>query len=228
MDYSRIYESIITRAKNRVLTGYYEKHHIVPKCIGGTNDKSNIVSLTPREHFLCHWLLHEMHPENSKLFYAFSMMSIITKKSDKRYKPSSRVYEYCVMKIRQRKLTEEQRLKLSIARKGRKLSDEHRDKISKAKLGKPSPHKGKQLTDEHRKKITDSRLGEKNWRWGKKHTEETKEKMRKPKSLEGRMAIKHAINSREKQTCPHCGKVGNNGAMKRWHFNHCKKILQIQ
>lgn len=24
-------------------------------------------------------------------------------------------------------------------------------------------------------------------------------------------------------TCPHCGKIGDNSNMKRWHFNNCKK-----
>lgn len=41
---------------------YHEFHHIVPRCVGGTDMKSNIVALTPREHFLCHWLLTKMYP----------------------------------------------------------------------------------------------------------------------------------------------------------------------
>ncbi len=58
--YTRIYYSIIDRAKNRVLNGYTEKHHIIPKSIGGSNTKDNLVKLTPREHFICHLLLPKM------------------------------------------------------------------------------------------------------------------------------------------------------------------------
>ena len=41
MDYLRIYNSLVERGKNRQLTGYTENHHIIPKCVGGTNDKYN-------------------------------------------------------------------------------------------------------------------------------------------------------------------------------------------
>jgi hypothetical protein len=51
------YYHLIKRAKDRQLVGYCEKHHIIPKCLGGSNDPSNIVALTAREHFLAHWLL---------------------------------------------------------------------------------------------------------------------------------------------------------------------------
>ena len=74
MDYKKIHDSIIERAKNRKLGGYVEKHHITPKCMNGSNQPNNLVELTAREHFLVHWLLHEMYPENSDLRYAFWSM----------------------------------------------------------------------------------------------------------------------------------------------------------
>jgi hypothetical protein len=58
MNYERIYNQIIERAKNRKLIGYKERHHIIPKCMGGNNNELNLVELTAREHFLCHWLIH--------------------------------------------------------------------------------------------------------------------------------------------------------------------------
>jgi len=70
MNYSRIYESIIEKAKTRKLEGYVEKHHIIPKCIGGPDKIENIVELTAREHFLCHLLLCEIYPEHKKLVNA--------------------------------------------------------------------------------------------------------------------------------------------------------------
>ena len=37
------------------------KHHIIPKHMGGTDDPSNLVSLTPAEHAEAHRLLYEQH-----------------------------------------------------------------------------------------------------------------------------------------------------------------------
>lgn len=55
--YKRWHDAIISRAKKRELIIEGEKHHVVPRCLKGTNKKSNIVKLTYREHFLVHWLL---------------------------------------------------------------------------------------------------------------------------------------------------------------------------
>lgn len=76
MNYSKHYNLLIERSKSRILEGYVEKHHIVPKCLGGSNDKSNIAILTPEEHFLAHQLLIKMHPGNRDLIYATQLMSV--------------------------------------------------------------------------------------------------------------------------------------------------------
>ena len=74
MNYKRIYDSIIERAKERVPEGYVERHHIIPRCMGGTDERENLVALTPEEHFLCHVLLVKIYPEQKGLIYAVSMM----------------------------------------------------------------------------------------------------------------------------------------------------------
>lgn len=90
MNYQKIYNQIIERAKNRKLKGYKERHHIIPKCIGGSNKKDNIVELTAREHFVCHHLLTKIYPKNPKLWYALDAMVTLSKKENTRYTPSSR------------------------------------------------------------------------------------------------------------------------------------------
>lgn len=92
MNYEKIYNQIVARAKTRKLEGYKERHHIIPKCMGGTNDKENLVLLTAREHFICHWLLVRIYPNNKKLIYSFHAMCK-QNKSGNRYLPSSRVYK---------------------------------------------------------------------------------------------------------------------------------------
>lgn len=94
MNYQKIYNQIIERAKNRQLEGYKEKHHILPKCLGGSNDKSNLVELTAREHFLCHMLLCEIYPKENKLKHALFLMAIGKQKvKEKTYIIGSRTYE---------------------------------------------------------------------------------------------------------------------------------------
>jgi hypothetical protein len=58
--YTKIYYNIINRALSRPITGYTEKHHIVPRSLNGSNKKDNLVHLTAKEHRLCHLLLTKM------------------------------------------------------------------------------------------------------------------------------------------------------------------------
>lgn len=60
MNYEQIYNSIIERAKNRILFGLIENHHIIPRSEGGSNKKNNKIELSPKEHHICHLLLIKM------------------------------------------------------------------------------------------------------------------------------------------------------------------------
>ena len=35
MNYAAHYERLVKRARSRSLVGYRERHHVVPKCMGG-------------------------------------------------------------------------------------------------------------------------------------------------------------------------------------------------
>jgi len=84
MDYKKIYESLVQKAKIRNIDSYVESHHILPKCIGGSNEKENLVNLTPEEHYLAHQLLVKIYPNNHSLIKAASMM-IPNRPSNKMY-----------------------------------------------------------------------------------------------------------------------------------------------
>lgn len=59
--YTKWYWNIIHQRQNNVPeTKYTEKHHIIPKSLGGPNTKDNLVELTAREHFIVHLLLVRM------------------------------------------------------------------------------------------------------------------------------------------------------------------------
>jgi hypothetical protein len=72
MNYQKIYNNLMYREVTR--TGYIEKHHIVPRCLNGSNHKSNLVKLTPEEHYVAHQLLVKIYPDNMQLVKAVSMM----------------------------------------------------------------------------------------------------------------------------------------------------------
>ena len=81
MDYRKLYDKIIlnSKSKNRIKSSenYFELHHILPKCCGGTNEKTNLVLLTAKEHFMAHLLLTKIYEGTKfekKLKYALWMM----------------------------------------------------------------------------------------------------------------------------------------------------------
>jgi hypothetical protein len=86
MNYEKHYTLLIDRAKDRLVEGYTEKHHIVPRCLGGTDNKENTVSLTPEEHYVAHQLLVKLYPKEHKLVYAANMMTVSSTKNTNRSK----------------------------------------------------------------------------------------------------------------------------------------------
>ena len=83
MKYQEHYDKLVSRAKERKLDCYTESHHIIPKCIGGTDDKDNLVQLTAREHFIAHLLLWKIHPESYGLIKAVNMMCMSGKNQER-------------------------------------------------------------------------------------------------------------------------------------------------
>ena len=89
MDYNKIYFSIIEKRKLIKIEGYGEKHHILPKSLGGLDSSDNIIKLTAREHFICHLLLTKMFKPNSiefkKMIKAFVCMQVCKSNNQDRY-----------------------------------------------------------------------------------------------------------------------------------------------
>lgn len=81
--YLKIYENFINKKKNKGKTksDFYESHHIIPRSLGGTNDASNLVDLTPREHFFAHLILSKITKDEHqiKMAHALRMMSGLNK-----------------------------------------------------------------------------------------------------------------------------------------------------
>lgn len=105
MNYQKIYDDICKRGQERILPKeiYTEKHHIIPKCLGGDNSKENLTILTAREHFLCHLILaRKLYSSNCKLWYALHKMMYSNNEYQERYIPSSRIYETIRLEINEK------------------------------------------------------------------------------------------------------------------------------
>jgi hypothetical protein len=181
--YTKLYYKITSNAKQRITDGYTELHHIIPQSMGGSNDKENLVDLTAREHFICHWLLIKMTEgeDRSKMLYALNGM-----KAENRYqqryhtKITARVYE--------------------------KYRIEHAENHSKRMKGRKAWNKGIPQTEEHKEKNRQAALQRapkseetitkwKESRAGYTHSEETRQKQ----SLASKGKPKGPMSEEQKQ-----------------------------
>jgi hypothetical protein len=246
--YNTWYNSITENAKNRTLEGYTESHHVIPRSLGGSDDADNLVDLTAREHFVCHWLLTKIHTGESKakMIYALNGMKR-NGQYTQRYetKITSRVYEH--------------------------LKKEFSIIHSATMKGRPAHNKGIPATEEQKEKNRQAALGKKMSpeaitrgvakRTGQKRTEEQRENI--SKSLKGKLkgpmsdAQKEAISkgstgkkkrdghgaaisetvakliaegkhyTQVKIQCPHCPVQASKARYNAFHGDKCKHKFTI-
>lgn len=92
MNYQKIYESLVNKRQNNPAKGYTERHHILPRALGGSDDPTNLVVLSGREHWVAHLLLHKIHRKNQTLF-ACHMMAMRCEERGIPFIKNSRLYE---------------------------------------------------------------------------------------------------------------------------------------
>jgi hypothetical protein len=213
MNYEQVYSRIVERGKQRILEGYGENHHIVPKCLGGADTQDNIVRLTAREHYLVHYLLQLLHPTNRKLRYAFYMMCTMHTEDQERYKVSARTYAYAKTLVGERSL--EMRKQISETLKeayrtgrrtsnaGKKMPKAFGESISAAKKGMIGTNLGIPMKEEQKKKISETLKGH-------QVKQSTKDK------------IAQTLKNKPELTCPYCNKKSRGSAFKFYHFESCK------
>ena len=146
---------------------YHERHHIVPRCMGGGNEEENLIDLFAREHFEAHKLLALENPENEKLVHAWVCMTWFKTGNQERVKVSAAEYEEAkkyYSKMRSENLigennyfygkhhSEETKEKLRQLHLGKKMLDETKDKIREA-------NHNRVITQETREKLKKINLG---------------------------------------------------------------------
>lgn len=229
MNYQRIYEQLTAKD---MIADYTEKHHIIPRCMGGSNDPSNLVCLTPEAHYVAHQLLVKLYPDNHKLIYAANLMTAGKYRNNKLYgwirqristarkgKPQSPEHTAKVVaankgrkhsaesiekiRVATQNMSDETKGKMSASRKGKCKSAETRAKMSLAK---------QQVSNETRSKLRVSHTGKPK---SPAHIANiSASKKGKPSNLKG--------TTQSKVICPHCNKEGGVSVMKRHHFDNCK------
>ena len=153
MNYEKLYFRIIERAKGRVISGYVERHHILPRCLGGTDESHNIVVLTGEEHYVVHQLLTRLYTDHFGLAYAAMAMA--------KQATGNKAYGWLRRKAidlsRGRVRSDLHRENLSKSMSGKTHSEKTRDQISRARSGKTyRPH-----SEETKAKIAAALLGKK-------------------------------------------------------------------
>jgi len=137
--YRRWYYQIIDRARQRGKPNeYYEKHHVIPKCMGGKNDFWNIVNLTFREHYLVHWLLTKFVKDKKmlrsinwslvRMVHQFNV-EVIPSRWYEKAKQAARKAQLGITGV---KRTEETRENIRKSLLGKKLTAYHCERLSKS------------------------------------------------------------------------------------------------
>lgn len=150
MDYFRIYRELIERALDRETNQYCESHHIHPRCLGGSDDVSNLVRLLPEEHFIAHQLLVKMYPKEGKLKFALQAMLMDTGNQRRKNKAYGWV----------RRLVSEN-MRINNPNAGGKARRAYIEKH-----GGPPKHTKYDLTEAGRQSLSDSKVGSKNSNFG--------------------------------------------------------------
>jgi hypothetical protein len=196
MKYQHHYDLLIEKAKARIeVYGYAEKHHIIPKSLGGSNAKSNMVTLTGREHFIAHMLLARIHGKG--LWQAAIMM-----KNKSAVQPgrvgNSRLYEMAKRKwvahLSSQPRPEHVVQAIRAARAGSKASEETKAKMSAVRKGRSrpgNPEKWKH-SDAAKIKMSESKKGKPNHMCLEKHKERMRGENNPMQKLENRAKISAA------------------------------------
>ena len=235
--YQKTYSALVDKAKTRglnknTLEGYYEKHHILPKCMGGSDSEDNLVLLTYREHVLAHMLLTKIYPNNYKLFHAIYFMMnsngfkvikhLNTKyleqirtnsikmlretnsgKNNPMYgKHISEKHKKILSNVNKRKRSDLTKKRMSEAQKGKTHSKETKEKLSKIHIGM------KIHSEEHKKLLSVNWSGSKNPNFGKDLSGENNPRAKKVISPDGKVF----------DTIKSCAKYYNKGVdtIRRW------------
>ena len=93
--YKEYIQRILLARENRKDTNtYQERHHILPKTLGGDNSKNNLIWLYAQEHYYAHKLLAIENPKEKGLQLAWWNMCQCTQNGERKYNILADEYAY--------------------------------------------------------------------------------------------------------------------------------------
>lgn len=163
MDYAEHYRKLISKGRGRVLVGYAEHHHILPKCLGGGNEAENLVRLTAEEHYVAHQLLVKLHPGHLGLLGAVVWMTggnQYVPRQNKLYGWLRRALSAAKSVAMKGRVPSKAMLEAArVVNRGSHRSEETKAKISAHHTGREHKHKSHPNSPETRAKISASKKG---------------------------------------------------------------------
>ena len=225
MNYIKIHDQLIQKRQSNPLpeNEYGENHHILPVALGGSDDESNLVRLSAREHYIIHHLLWKHH-RSPKTAHAFNNMRRTSSNQERHF--TARQHEVAIKAHSEamketmkgegnhfygRTHSEETKRLISVKQTGKKASKETKKKMSDAR-------KGVKKTLEHRE-----RIGRKGMIMLKNaNTHECIRISKTDQSLYDSEIWKNPAVWQKRTTCIHCGKTSVVGMITRWHNDNCK------
>lgn len=225
MNYLNIYNQLMMKRMETPSTAEYtERHHIVPRCMGGEDSPDNLVKLSAKEHYVAHHLLYK-HYRTAKLAYAwFAMLRCDPNQqrffTAKQYEAATNAHREALSKSMKgegnhfygRTHTEETKRKISEANKGRVKTEAEISNWVKKVASKPK-------STEHKAKI------------GRKgfimlQNVNTLEIVRVPYDDERAQSADWVnpkkITPEKKYKCEYCDIETTKGNLSRWHNENCK------
>lgn len=180
MDYTGIYTRLIARARDRQYDGYTERHHIVPRSLGGPDTPDNLVRLTPKEHFVCHLCLVRTTHGREKAKMSLAAKRLIDSKHPAyaQVRVTGRIYAAL-----RETIAVDARIRMSAVNKGVPKSEAWKAQQAERMRGNTfgRAHKGRKMTDESKRKLAETQRArltkDGHPMKGRHHSEETRQKI---------------------------------------------------
>jgi hypothetical protein len=207
-------------------TDYNEDHHILPESMGGSNNTSNLVMLSARQHYLAHWMLWKAYKSKEMTSAFFAMSNQNNQYQGRTRRITSRTYEI---------LRKEFSRIISTSTTDLWQNHEYRQKhintnnTVETKILRSQKAKELWKDNEYRKKQHLSR--KEAWASGRFKRDHSKcgskgdANVAKRPEVRAKNTGSNHYSNREgyiKPTCDHCGITSTPTNIKRWHNNNCK------
>lgn len=254
MNYLRIYNILIKSRQDQKRTKIpgdgLERHHIVPRSIGGVDESSNLVYLTPKEHFIAHRLLVKIYSGKykAKMVYALHKMMSSNSQQTRNYITSRHYeairqyyHEHCSGEnhpnygkdyhteetkaaIRER-MTGDNNPSRRLGPWNKGMKGQYKQNLSQEVIErKLTTAKNLVRTAEIRKKIGDTHRNKPKSDDHKRKLSDINTGKTLSQETKDKMSRSRKGKIQPDITCPHCGKTGKYSAMYRWHMDRCTSI----